>query len=390
MHSIIGLFEASVALPSPPPSEHESCQGWDSIAGALTQSTGAQQQCWSNGTRPCTRIDCNGAYEYNSDNSFIPLGGQSIEVDYCFGIILNHCDDPISLDFYIQVPAKNVNRTTRIYHNTILSVPGLNYTLGSATAQGYLYFQMKRVNDTVTFSVTVKVRVDIVGILSSWPAALQRRLISNETVPVPPCAPGSKDVSDIPDLGHCHPPPWRKEQRQLPGFQGDLNKKCNETNHCRDDPWLMCDLDNNICICKQEFQLFNNSCIPRSRYQLSCISDDECNIELNERCQEKKCSCQDGDTYDADRQMCTLQIFSKPRTTLDTEPEPTVKPAAHSEEAPKKMHEQNTMAVVAGSVIGGIVVLTGLLIVAYFALRRLRGPYNNRELLLEEDGDGVM
>ena len=48
-------------------------------------------------------------------------------------------------------------------------------------------------------------------------------------------------------------------------------------------------------------------------------------------------------------------------------------------------------AVIAGAVVGGLVVLAGILLAAYFAIRRLRRPYHNRELLLEgDDGDGIM
>ena len=55
-----------MAEASPLPPEHDSCRVWDGIAHQLTTNTGAQQKCWSNGTDPCTRIDCSGAYEYNS------------------------------------------------------------------------------------------------------------------------------------------------------------------------------------------------------------------------------------------------------------------------------------------------------------------------------------
>ena len=65
---------------------------------------------------------------FHPQNTFGFNLGKSIEVDYCFGIILNHCDKNISLDFYMQVPAKGVDKTTRVFHNTLLSIPGLCQT----------------------------------------------------------------------------------------------------------------------------------------------------------------------------------------------------------------------------------------------------------------------
>lgn len=56
-------------------------------------------------------------------NSYIPLEN-SIEVDYCFGLVLNHCDEPLSLDFYVQVPARNITVQQRITHDTHLPISG--------------------------------------------------------------------------------------------------------------------------------------------------------------------------------------------------------------------------------------------------------------------------
>ena len=67
-----------------------------------------------------------------------------------------------------------------------------------------------------TAQVTVKVRVSFAG-FNTWPSTLQRRLISNETVPVPPCAAGARNLtSDEPPIGQCHPPHWRDSPSPSP------------------------------------------------------------------------------------------------------------------------------------------------------------------------------
>ncbi|XP_076439192.1 uncharacterized protein LOC143278060 [Babylonia areolata] len=404
---ISGLSTGAEAAPSST-DEHESCKIWDRLARQVTTSTGAQQVCTSSGN-PCTRIDCNGAYQYNSENtgSFFNLGGKTIEVDYCFGVILNHCDKNISLDFYMQVPNRGVDQTTRVFHNTLLSIPGLSYSSNSTSgisAQGYLYFQMERWADTVTFSVTLKVRMRFAGMVY-WPDELQRRLIRDETVPVPPCDPGSGNAtSAIPTIAECKPPHWKKSPvGQSPGSgdtdSGDFGRLCNKTQSCSRDPWLACDHRTNRCVCAPDFEKVPEKkkggswCRPKIRHGLPCRSDDDCSLAMSERCFQGRCDCQENDVFNSQMQTCEpkqtgrwpgSKNWATPATGMPhIAPDPTKSPA--------KKTGQSKAAIIAGAVVGGLVVLGGLLLAAYFAIRRLRRPYHHRELLLEgEDSDGIM
>ncbi|KAK7096273.1 uncharacterized protein [Littorina saxatilis] len=394
---ITGWSSLATAAPG---SEHDSCQVWDRIAQQLTTNTGAQQSCWSNYSDPCTRIDCSGAYEYNSKNTFGLDFGKSIEVDYCFGIILNHCDKNISLDFYMQVPAKDVEKTTRVYHNTLLSIPGLSFAVSRGTsAQGYLYFEMGRQNNSVTFSVTVKVRVSFAG-FTRWPTTLQRRLIANETVPVPPCdSPASSIPAREPTLQQCHPPHWKMAQSStgpsIASYAGDLGKLCNETDWCSKDPWLACDDRSGRCSCMPEYNQItdktgNVSCQPVLHHGLPCISDDQCSLQMSERCVMGKCQCSDGNVFN--QAMSTCEPAGRvPKPKAHDKSATASHSAAQPHLGPTQKAGQNKTAVIAGAVVGGLVVLAGILLVAYFAIRRLRRPYHNSQLLLEgDDGDGIM
>ncbi|KAL8572356.1 hypothetical protein ACOMHN_023125 [Nucella lapillus] len=406
---ISGLLGAEGA---PSGGEHASCQMWDGLARQLSTSTGAQQVCTSSGS-PCTRIDCSGAYQYNAGNvgSLFSLpGGSSLELDYCFGVILNHCSANISLDFYLQVPDKHVNQTTRIYHNTLLNIPGLSYSSNSSggiSARGYLYFQMERHASSVTFSVTVKVRMRFAG-LTYWPDELQRRVIRNETVPVPPCPPGAHDNDSVPRMAQCTPPHWKQGQgattppslpppphtgsgRNLPA---DLGKPCNETKHCWRYSSLACDVQSGLCVCSPDFEQvpFNRTgimCRPKIRHGKPCRSQDDCILAMSERCHQGACQCHEDSLFDNDTQTCQPRNTGRGGWT----PPPTVLPHMVTEPTHSKKQDSSSSKapMIAGAVVGGLVVLGGILLVAYFAIRRLRRPYHHRQLLLEgEDSDGIM
>ena len=101
---------------------------------------------------------------------------------------------------------------------------GLRWFSFSATEfRGLLCADWHNPIAAVAVQVTVKVRVSFAG-FNTWPNTLQRRLISNETVPVPPCAPGAGNATSAePAIGQCHPPHWSDDQSPvvaLPTYTG--------------------------------------------------------------------------------------------------------------------------------------------------------------------------
>nr|KAG5687790.1 hypothetical protein BaRGS_017268 [Batillaria attramentaria]KAG5690826.1 hypothetical protein BaRGS_011007 [Batillaria attramentaria] len=334
---------------------------------------------------------------------FLPHSA-NVEVDYCFGIILNHCDNPLSLDFYMQVPAKNVNSTTRVFHNTLLPIPGLRYNISSVgSAEGFLYFEMERstTEDSVTFSVTLKVRLNSRLLGEIWPGSLQRRLISEETVPVPSCASRARNqTSPPPTLGQCIPPHLKKGSKSPAENSSELSvnldKGCNESKAC-DDYWLVCNTTSHRCVCGSNFRRQESSrgsfCAPLSHLGESCSGPDDCPSYMHVRCQGGKCVCKDHYKENNTSHVCEPEPAGKAPITPVNAPgtnAPQTTVATHTGGQKGKGGSSKT-AVIAGSVVGGVIVLAGILVVAYFAIRRLRRPYHNRELLLEnDDSDGIM
>ncbi|XP_025084244.1 uncharacterized protein LOC112558170 isoform X2 [Pomacea canaliculata] len=350
-----------------------------------------QQSCQAGQGEPCTRFDCKGAYKYSAANSYIPLEN-SIEVDYCFGLVLNHCDEPLSLDFYVQVPARNITVQQRITHDTHLPISGLKYRLKLlVTAEGFLYFEMGRIGDQVKFSVTVKVKITSSGTVT-WPPSLQRKIISNETIPVPPCTAGEQKMSPPLVLSTCNPPHWKILSK---GFQycdsQSYNKSCNTPVGCN-GPAFTCNKETLFCECADNFVFSNGSCCSLSQFGSSCRSNDDCAEELHEICVERNCSCASHYHRDNKKLMCvaskeTVSSSSSAASGVTRKPSgSTFTPTLH-----KQPTSSSKAPVVIGAVLGGLLVLAGVLTAGYFAIRRLRLTYHRRDLLMEnEDSDGFI
>ncbi|XP_041356102.1 uncharacterized protein LOC121373498 [Gigantopelta aegis] len=378
-------------------SEDESaCALWKQMAQQLSHQKANEMTCYSNTTDPCTSLHCTGTYMYTS--WVLPIDMTGFEVDYCFGMTLNHCDNPVSIDIYLQVPAKNVSYQRRVSHDTQLQVPGLTFSYGDfGTVDVFLHFHMVRVGNKLTLSITCKLRITSLG-ASFWPDHLQKVIVPQEQIPVPSCPDTTRGTSAPQVFRQCRPPRWvplptTAVPKGSPVVstiaQSVTHKKyCNDTQHC--GRWEVC--SNNTCICQMEYTFKNGRCHSPSNFGASCSHDNDCNKEANEVCTSSKCSCSAGYRFNSEYQLCKLFYSEGEKLTFrpDVIPRPATNRHAHvSGKAPEK---KNKLAIIAGSVTGGVVLLAIVLVVIFLVRRKQRQPYNNRELLLSpsDDTDVVM
>ena len=47
-----------------------------------------------------------------------------VTMNFCFGFRLNHCDDPVSMSYYFNVPDRNVALNGKLTHNDTYEMPG--------------------------------------------------------------------------------------------------------------------------------------------------------------------------------------------------------------------------------------------------------------------------
>ncbi|XP_046549575.1 uncharacterized protein LOC124259487 isoform X2 [Haliotis rubra] len=380
--------------------QHPTCQLWKKMAQQLSNEPRKQMTCFANDTHPCTSLRCSGTYKYTS---FMP-DSADIEVDYCFGMRLNHCDNPVSMDIYLVVPNKNMSYNKRISHNTQIKMPGLSFHLKSlGTVDVFLYFYMLRNASNIHMSITAKFRITSFMNTIMWPPSLQKEIVPMESIPVPPCMNGSTPAppTTLP-MGSCHPPRWIAPTNP-PGvsstpYTPHSSKKASLTyNHpCYEDTFICsaeeaCDLLTKKCVCRSNFlyDVQQKRCVSRNRIGIRCSSSTQCGP--NEACIRGRCHCKVGYAFSMFYEVCyagrpKVSTVSPPVTqrpqvvTLPSKQQPQTAPPSAS----------NSTAIIAASVVSGIVVLCLICLVIFFLVKRVRRPYQDREILLSNDDTDVI
>ncbi|XP_046371119.2 uncharacterized protein LOC124145411 isoform X3 [Haliotis rufescens] len=349
---------------------------------------------------PCSSLRCSGTYKYTS---FMP-DSSDIEVDYCFGMRLNHCDNPVSMDIYLVVPNKNMSYNKRISHNTQIQMPGLSFHLRSlGTVDVFLYFYMLRNASTIQMSITAKFRITSFMRTIMWPPSLQKEIVPMESIPVPPCLNGStpSPPTTLP-MGSCHPPRW-VAPTYPPGvsstpYTPHSNKNVSNTfNHtCQEDTFICspkeaCDLGTSRCVCRPNFQYDprKRRCESKNRMGMTCSYPRQCGP--NEDCIQGRCKCKKGYTFSIFQEVCNVGV---PR---DSTVSPPVPERPHVVTMPSKQQPltgapptNNNTAIISASVVGGVLVLCLICMVVFFLVKRVRRPYQDREILLSNDDTDVI
>ncbi|XP_067653667.1 uncharacterized protein [Haliotis asinina] len=380
--------------------QHPTCQLWKRMAQQLSNEPGKQMSCFANDTHPCTSLRCSGTYKYTS---FMP-DSANIEVDYCFGMRLNHCDNPVSMDIYLVVPNRNMSYNKRISHNTQIQMPGLSFHLKSlGTVDVFLYFYMLRNASNINMSITAKFRITSFMHTIMWPPSLQKEIVPMERIPVPPCMNGTtpSPATALP-MGSCHPPRWIAPT-YAPGVSSTpytphvrknasvtYNHTCHEnTFHC--SPEEACNLATQKCICRSNFlyDAKKRRCVSKNRIGMRCSFPTQCGP--NEDCIKGRCNCKIGYSFSVFQEVCY------PKVPEASTPSPPVTQGPHVVTLPNKQNPQttphpssNSTTIIAASVVSGIVVLCLICLVIFFLIKRVRRPYQDREILLSNDDTDVI
>ncbi|ESO94971.1 hypothetical protein LOTGIDRAFT_232122 [Lottia gigantea] len=380
------------------PTEHEACQFWQNVAHQMSAQTRSQMHCTSNGTSSadvCTKLDCTGTYKYQT---FIP-SSSDVEVDYCFGIVLNHCVEPITLDIYLQMPHQSVSFQQRVQHDEMMKIPGGSFKESPlGTADVFLNFHMVKISPHhVEFGMSVKVRISTTVGLEFWPRDLQRTLVPKENIPVPPCE--SKVLATAPSitLGTCQPPHWRQpSSSEAPPTHSKpteksatLNKTCSDMIICSNGEG--CNIETKLCQCTPDF-LYDakiGACVSLNQLGEKCDIDMMNECGPNEMCDKNGvCDCIDGHSYNTIRQICVHQDIDIV-TTITTMISPITTPITHAPLANTAQSSTNSTAIIAGCV-SAVVVLVIIGVVIYLAIRRKQSQYYDRHALISDDDDPLV
>ncbi|XP_005102184.1 uncharacterized protein LOC101846081 [Aplysia californica] len=392
--------------------EHETatenvCAKWSQIATQLTGS-GRTQTCTSPPAPNCTRLDCSGSIRF-SHFMFSRHGQGPIAVDYCFGMQLNSCNSPISIDFYLVLPHWNIDHDIRISEDKNVAIPGFTIPLGTlGNVSPELDFKFEKQDDgNVTLSVKSKAKLNAYG-TTMYVDQLERTLVDEETIPVLPCAHTIPDASSSPPKSFkervCHqgePPAAGAEASTLlppattvapvkPPASKTLNQSCSLTSPCSQGE--ICDpASNETCQCQLEWKLMDDVCVTTSHHGSPCSHRDQCGY--HEICTQQGskgtvCSCEPGSGYDAVQQMCMRGETGTPEKNSSSSHPDVPAPAPHSgsgsgsepgsQPAEAKTSPSKLPLIIGGSV-GGVIVLALIVVANVYLFRRYRQRRHRRE-----------
>jgi hypothetical protein len=200
---IICLIKVSCLLSEKVPHYDNECRVWQNVTNQLDKEPNVQMICTPNPT--CTGIDCRGLYTYEG----MYTGFKKFEVDFCFGMAILPCSHPVSANAHVDIPGKDKHFQATVNKSETVKIPGAHYDIGGqnlGSADGFVVIDMT--NTTIKgkpyLKMGMKMKVRVQGPIDSivlWPEALQRTLMPDSLIPIPPC---KLDVATaISDPG-CH------------------------------------------------------------------------------------------------------------------------------------------------------------------------------------------
>ncbi|XP_071138930.1 uncharacterized protein [Mytilus edulis] len=252
-----------------PVSQKDACSFWSNFTSQMNDVYKTYSYLNYNCTydpQKCNGADCTGSIYYKV------LDTDLINVSFCFGLRMNHCDHPnISMDIYYADPNNSsVSFTDRIYHNDKKEITSLKMDLaGIGTAQPFLFFHLtKPVPHHVLFGIRLKVRLtsSFFG-AESWPSQYQQDIVPTTEIPATPCPRGVKTTSLPLTAATCvHNPVMIPSTTAVPFPIKSLsyNKPCDLTafDSCTSGPNEKCKQKNEthgICLCVDDHILSPNT-----------------------------------------------------------------------------------------------------------------------------------
>ncbi|KAK3774035.1 hypothetical protein RRG08_030117 [Elysia crispata] len=369
------------------------CEHWATLAKQMTGS-GKFQTCVNDKSKSCTRVDCTGTVLYPL-SSVSGIKNDDIEIDYCFGSELHSCLDPASMDFYLQIPAKNYTFSERIRHDTDIEIKEISYSIGSmGKVHPVLYFEFERQEDgNFKFSLKVKVKLITAAGTSMFVNGFEKSLIDEETIHGTTCSKLTNDTADKPSdqfaNGQCHAKKYKPSSTSPTPVKirpsATLSKSCSLSGK-------FCDFRENCnynspepkCVCKTEYKLSpkGDVCLSSSRYGKVCKKDNDCGD--NEICALPKriCQCKEGLAFSGVNQMCMAPQPGEPTDAPSPSPLVLTTQAPESEvngtaaaQGGGKSFVKEKLPIILGCVLGGFV-LSAVTVWGIIYLRK-RVPQRN-------------
>ncbi|XP_052084016.1 uncharacterized protein LOC127721321 [Mytilus californianus] len=338
-----------------PVSRKDACSFWHNFTREMNEvykTYSYQNYNCTYDPQKCNGADCTGSIYYKVQ------GTDLINVSFCFGLRMNHCDHPnISMDIYYADPNNaSTAFTDRIHHNDKKEIKSLKMDLaGIGTLEPFLFFHLtKPVPHHVLFGIRLKVRLTskLFGI-ESWPSQYQQDIVPKTEIPATPCPAGLNATS----------PPL-------------ANATC---------------VRNPVMIPRTTPITFP---IHSSSYHKPCALNafGSCSGP-NEICQQKNkthgiCGCFDGHVMSPTTGTCSGKDAVVPTWNLG--PVSTALPAVIPHSQPQTGNKSTSVSksVLIGGVVGGIIFILIIGVVVVVACKRHR---NNRQyigrLLLDTDDD---
>ncbi|KAK3599781.1 hypothetical protein CHS0354_037267 [Potamilus streckersoni] len=384
------LFETALSA-APMPSS--ACDAWQHIAQNLSKPRRIYNvQCDNNpDDSNCAQLRCSGNY---SMQLWFVKNEQNIP--FCFGLYMNHCDSPVSMDYTLLIPGYNVSMAQHITHGSTVKVPGLSFSyLNIGSADVYLFFNLTKNSNSssINFSITAKILLKV-GFLSEWPSTLQKVLFPPTAIPVPPC--NSTSTSNAPTrvpLTTC-PSLHVNFTTQVPPATVShpiSEKVCDVGFMYGCGPYELCKEKEGlggifVCVCTDDahWNRVNGLCeLNQGSFGKGCELGLASNCGPNEICREKKgpgrngiCLCQDGFHQNLENNLCEVntQIINAVTTA--------------SKQGQKASSGFQMTPLIIGAIVGGLVVIVAIIGVIIFLGRRRRlARYQNRQLLLSNEDD---
>ncbi|BFZ18331.1 hypothetical protein BsWGS_21370 [Bradybaena similaris] len=381
-----------VTLVRTDPASKDVCDEWANVALKVTGS-GRLHKC-STRSSDCTIMDCSGSTTFS--RKMFALLQQDIDLSYCFGMQMNACNDPISMDFYLQLPSRNISKVYRITNDDAIELKELNFSLGSiGTVYPLFNFQFERGDTkTVNLSVTARLKSSF-AVGDILLEGFKFTLINDQVIPVKPCGKITPDSSNVPPTtfapNKCQVQPYVPTSTVSPsgkpyvhastvspsGKPSDtLNKACDMDHKCAAREVCSLTSSSPKCICNPEFFLSpkGDACLSSSKINQTCYQSEECGY--NEECRgdaSKTCQCIEHHVYSRVREACVIplpgyvtehpvtnQPLSSTTATIKAEPLTT--------KAPDNKH---TIAMSVGGGLAALVVIA-LIIVGLVCYKRRR------------------
>nr|XP_022311837.1 uncharacterized protein LOC111117059 [Crassostrea virginica] len=295
----------------------------------------------------CEQIDCVGKFDNPIVGSF----------QFCWNMVLNHCDNPINMDVSIGIDKFNYKFYERVSHSNKypLSIQSKNFSVSGVPIHEYVSFTLVKMNDTaVKLGMQLSTEICLPNLGCTVSSKIP--LMPDNVVPVSKCQ--KVTVTPKPKTPRCS------------GGGGSGAPSV-------------------------DWSKLLSTTLPPISTTRSATYGKNCSISQlieqcgqNEMCKQGRCDCTPRYPLCARTGLCQT-VENCEMGIIPHIPGITASPHKDPHNGPQTSGPTNKTAVIVGSTLGVIVVL--VIVVGVILWKRSRSRYNTHHLLLtEEDTDGII